>query len=273
MYTTIRRYFSRFLLGFLLILTLFPFYLLVINSFKSQTEIIKNPFKWAVNWQFTNYAKALPQVIRPMLNSFWVTLLVILITVAVSMLASYAFVRYKSFRGRNILYYGIIALLMIPGFVMLIPQFIQITRLKLYDTFAGLIFPPAAYQVAMGTFLIRSSMESISKSLFEAAYIEGAGDMQILIKIVLPLSTPILSTVTIMTGLNVWNNYIWPLVASSGTATQQIAVALTKLVVSVSDGNGVLFAGYIIASLPLIILFCFASKYFVAGLTQGAVKG
>lgn len=265
--------FSRILLGILLLLTLAPFYLLVINSFKGQTEIIKTPFQLAVNWQFMNYAKALPQVVRPMLNSLLVTFAVILITVVVSMLASYAFVRYESFFGKELLYYGIIALLMIPGFVMLIPQFVQITNLGLFNSYWGLILPPAAYQVAMGTFLTRSSMEAISKSLFEAAEIEGAGDMDILLKVVLPLSKPILSTVTIMTGLNAWNNYIWPLVASSGEATQQIAVALTKLIVSVSDGNGVLFAGYIIASLPLVILFCFASKYFVAGITQGAVKG
>ena len=84
--------FSRILLGILLLLTLAPFYLLVINSFKGQTEIIKTPFQLAVNWQFMNYAKALPQVVRPMLNSLLVTFAVILITVVVSMLASYAFV-------------------------------------------------------------------------------------------------------------------------------------------------------------------------------------
>ena len=83
--------FSRILLGILLLLTLAPFYLLVINSFKGQTEIIKTPFQLAVNWQFMNYAKALPQVVRPMLNSLLVTFAVILITVVVSMLASYAF--------------------------------------------------------------------------------------------------------------------------------------------------------------------------------------
>lgn len=264
---------SRILLGFLLLLTLLPFFLLGINAFKGQSEIIKTPFALASDWQFSNFSKALPQVIRPMLNSLLVTAAVILITLIVSVLASYAFTRYENFKGKNILFYGIIALLMIPGFVMLIPQFVQITDLGLYNSYWALILPPAAYQVAMGTYLIRTSMDAISKSLFEAAEIEGASDMEILVRVVVPLSKPILSTVTIMTGLNAWNNYIWPLVASSGEKTQQIAVALTKLIVSVSDGNGVLFAGYIIASLPLIVLFCFASKYFVAGLTQGAVKG
>lgn len=264
---------SRLLLGLLLVLTLTPFYLLLINAFKAQTEIIKTPFLLAKSWQFSNFAKAMPQVVRPMLNSLVVTISIVLITIAVSMLASYAFVRYERFAGKEVLYYGIIALLMIPGFVMLIPQFVQITNLGLYNSYLGLILPPVAYQVAMGTFLIRSSMESIAKSLFEAAQIEGAGDMKILLGIVVPLSKPIISTVTIMTGLNAWNNYIWPLVASTGESTQQIAVALTKMIMSAADGNGVLFAGYIIASIPLILLFCFASKHFVAGITQGAVKG
>ncbi len=264
---------GRAILGVLLLLTLLPFYLLVINSFKLQSEIILNPFRWARVWQLQNFVKAAPQVVRPMINTFFVTAVIILITLTVSLLASYAFVRYKGFFGSEILYLGTVALLMIPGFVMLIPQFVQITRLGLYNTFPGLILPPAAYQSAMGTFLIKSSMESLSKSLFEAAEIEGAGDMDILRKVVLPLSKPILSTVAIMTGLNAWNNYIWPLVSTSGKETQQIAVALTKLIVSVADGKGMEFAAYIIASMPLIALFCFASRYFVEGLTSGAVKG
>lgn len=264
---------SRVLLGFLLLLTLLPFYLLTINAFKSQNEIILNPFKWASSWQFQNFVKAAPQIFRPMVNTLVVTVAVIAITLIVSLLASYAFTRYERFFAKEVLYFGIVALLMIPGFVMLIPQFVQITNLGLYNTLLGLILPPAAYQVAMGTFLTRTSMEGIPKSLFEAAEIEGANDMDILLRVVLPLSKPIMATVTIMTGLNAWNNYIWPLVASSGEKTQQIAVALTKIIVSVADGKGVEFAAYIIASLPLIILFCFASKYFVEGLTSGAVKG
>ena len=122
---------SRVLLGILLLLTLLPFYLLLVNAFKSQTEIIVNPFRFASAWQFGNFAKALPEVLRPMANSLLVTVAVILITLVVSVLASYAFVRYERFPGKELLYYGIIALLMIPGFVMLIPQFVQITNLGL----------------------------------------------------------------------------------------------------------------------------------------------
>lgn len=263
---------GRVLLGLLLLLTLLPFYLLVLNSFKWQNDIVLNPWTWAGAEHITNYAKALAQVARPMVNSLIVTAAVVGGTILCSLLAAYAFMRFKFF-GSNVLYFGIIAMLMIPGYVMLIPQFIQINSLGLYSTYLGLILPPTAFNVAMGTFLLRTSMESISNSLLEAADMEGAKDLTILAKIVLPLSYPTIATVMIMTGLSSWNNYLWPLVASTGERTQQITVALTKMVKSLTEGEGVLFAGYVIASLPLILLFCFSSKYFIAGLTQGSVKG
>lgn len=263
---------SRLLLALVLFLTLIPFALLFINSFKWSEGIVKYPFALAAKWHFENYAKAFGQVLRPMFNSLIVTASVIAIVIVCSILAAYAFVRFK-FRLSNICYLIIMAMLMIPGFVLLIPQFIQINNLGMYNTFWGLIFPPAAAGSATATFLLRTSMEGLAKSLFEAADMEGATDLQILARIVIPLSKPTMATVVIMTGLNAWNNYLWPLVSTSGEQTEQITVALTKLIRTAVEGDGLLFAGYVIASLPLIILFCFASKSFVAGLTQGAVKG
>lgn len=127
---------GRVILGLLLLLTLSPFYLLVINAFKPQKEIIMNPFMLAAQWRFVNFEKAFSQVARPMMNSFVVTFAVIILTIILSVLAAYAFVRF-TFKGSRVLYYGIIAMLMIPGFVMLIPQFIQISELKLYNTYWG----------------------------------------------------------------------------------------------------------------------------------------
>lgn len=264
--------FSRLLLALLLFLTLVPFYLLLINSFKWSEGIVKKPFSISAQLHFENYVKAFGQVLRPMLNSLIVTASVIVIVTVCSVLAAYAFVRFK-FKLSNFCYLLIMAMLMIPGFVLLIPQFIQINNLGMYNTFWGLIFPPAAAGSATATFLLRTSMEGLAGSLFEAADIEGATDIKILTQIVIPLSKPTLATVVIMTGLNAWNNYLWPLVSTSGVKTEQITVALTKLIRTAVEGDGLLFAGYVIASLPLIILFCFASKSFVAGLTQGAVKG
>lgn len=264
---------GRVTLVLLLLLTLFPFYLMITNSFKWQNDIISNPWILSGALHPENYAKAFDNVMRPMLNSLIVTVAVISITILVSVLAAYAFARFERFFLKNVLYMGIIALLMIPGFVLLIPQYIQIVGMKLTNTFFALIFPPAAYSVAMGTFLTRTAMEEVPRSLYEAADMEGASELRILGSIVLPLSGSVIATVAVITGLSAWNNYIWPLVVSSGSETQQIAVALTKLKGSIREGQGLLLAGYTIASLPLILLFCFTSRYFIAGLTQGSVKG
>lgn len=265
-------FFSRILLGVLVVLTLMPFYLLVVNSFKNAAGIVQSPFGIPNVVYLVNYLSAWPQVMRPMLNSLVVTAAIIAITCVLSLVAAYAFARYNFFL-KEFLYFGIIALIMIPGFVMLIPQFIQVTELGMYDTYAALILVPAAYQVAMGTMLIRSSIEGMSRSLFESAELEGANDLQIIRHIVLPMAKPILATVSIMTGLSSWNNYIWPLVVSSSDSTRQIAVALNQIVYNAAQGKGVQLAGYVCASLPIVILFCIASKSFIEGLSQGAVKG
>lgn len=263
---------ARAVLAVLVLLTLLPFYLLAVNSFKMGTDVIKHPFMIPINWQLSNYVKALPQVIRPMLNSLIVTVAVVVLTCSFSLLAAYAFARFQ-FWLKEPLYFGVIAMLMIPGFVLLIPQFLQVVNLGLYDTYWALILVPTAYEVAMGTFLVRSSIEAMPSSLFEAATLAGANDAQMLRYLVIPMAKPILATVTIMTGLSSWNNYIWPLVASYSEHTRQVSVALTNLVVDQVQGKGMLFAGYVCASLPIILLFCCASKSFIEGLSQGAVKG
>ncbi len=268
----IARILGRVLLLVIVLMTLLPFYLLVTNSFKMETNIIKDPFGLPSEPMWINYQKALPQIINPMIHSMVVAFSTIVITCFVSLLAAYAFARFQFF-GKEFLYFSVIALLMIPGFVLLIPQFIQVVNLGLYDTYAALILVPSAYQVAMGTFLLRTTIEGISKSLFESAVMEGASHLQILRYIVLPMSKPTIATVTIMTGLSSWNNYIWPLVVSGSEETKQIAVALTGIIRDAVYGKGIQFAGYVCASLPIIILFIFANKSFIAGLSQGAVKG
>ena len=263
---------SRILFFILLVLTMLPFYLLIVNSFKNAAGIIKDPFSVPDVLYIINYELALPQILRPMLNSAFVTVAIVAITCVLSLLAAYAFARYEFFL-KETLYFGVIALLMIPGFVLLIPQFVQVVDLGLYDTYSALIYVPAAYQVAMGTFLMRSAIEGMPKSLFEAAELAGANDLQILRHIVLPLIKPTVATVSIMTGLSAWNNYMWPLVASTSDTTRQVSVALNQLVFDAVQGKGVQLAGYVCASLPIVIMFCLASKSFVEGLSQGAVKG
>src|SRR5690606_32517550 len=124
--------------------------------------------------------------------------------------------------------------------------------------------PPMAFGAAMATFLMKTFFEGIPHSLLEAADMEGAGEMQIFLKIVLPLSLPILSTVAIINFLNGWNNYIWPLVATNGDSVKPVILALSTITGGMNQGVGVKLAGYLISSLPLLLLFLVATKPFIS---------
>jgi ABC-type glycerol-3-phosphate transport system permease component len=164
-------------------------------------------------------------------------------------------------------------LMMVPAFLLLIPQFILFKNMGLLNTYWAQIFGPMAGASALATMLMRTFFEGISGSLFEAAEMEGAGDLRIFWQIVLPLSQPVIATVAIINALTGWNNYIWPLVVTSGDKVRPIILALSNIKGPMDQVQGLQFAGYVIASLPMLILFVFATKSFISGITSGAVKG
>ncbi|TNJ63504.1 carbohydrate ABC transporter permease [Paenibacillus hemerocallicola] len=263
---------NRWLLTLLLLLTLAPFYMLVITSLKDYEQIL-NQF-WLPAWpmHFGNYAEAFKQIYPYLGNSIIITAGIVACVLINSSMAGFAFVRYDFF-GKNVLYYLIIMLMMVPGFLLLIPQFILFKQLGLLNTYWAQIFGPMAGASAMATMLMRTFFEGLSKSLLEAAEMEGAGDFTIFTRFILPLSVPIISTVAIINALLGWNNYIWPLVATSGNKVKPVILALSNIRGSVDHIQGIQFAGYVIASVPLLLLFVFATKSFVSGITAGAVKG
>ncbi len=253
-------------------LSMYPFLIMLASSFKYQMQIYNYPWFFSKPLHFGNYAVAFKQIAGPILNSVWVTSIGVVVTLFASSTAAYAFARH-SFPFKNFFYAVILMLLMIPGFVILVPQFINIKNMGMYNTLIGQALPPAASYTAMGVLLMRTFFEGLSKSLFEAAEMEGARDYRIFSRIVLPLSKPILATVAIMSGLQIWNNFVWSLVVTTGDKVKPVILAIMTIMGNVNEGDGVKLAGYIIASLPLLILFFVATKPFVSGLTQGAVKG
>ncbi len=263
---------SRLVLLLFFLLTFFPFYLLIIGSFKHQLQLIRNPWFFTLPLHFDNYVRAFNFIALSMLNSIVITIFIMAIVIFASSTGAYAFARFK-FPGFDLLYFGIIMLLMVPVFAMLIPKFILVKDLGLLNTYAGQILPLSAQFAAMGLLLTRSFFEGIPDSLFESAQIEGAKEHHIFLRIVVPLSKPIIATVAIMSGYRGWNNYIWPLVVTSGPEVRPIIVTLPLLVGGVEAGKGPMLAGYVIGAVPLIILFIFATKPFISGITAGAVKG
>ncbi|MCR8634228.1 carbohydrate ABC transporter permease [Paenibacillus radicis (ex Xue et al. 2023)] len=263
---------NQFFLLLLVLLTLFPFYMLLISSLKFQDQILLHFWTPVFPIHLENYAGAFKQIWPFILNSILITAGIIACVLINSTFAGYSFARFNFF-GKGILYSLVIILMMVPGFLLLIPQFILFKQLGLLNTHWAQIFGPMAGASALATMLMRTFFEGLSSSLFEAAEVEGAGELRIFGQIVLPLSQPVIATVAIINALTGWNNYIWPLVVTSGDKVRPIILALSNIKGPLEQAQGLQFAGYVIASLPLLILFMFATKSFISGITSGAVKG
>lgn len=259
------------LLGLLIILTLAPFYLTLVNSLKLNLQIINSI--WTVDFPFhvSNYFTAMDSIWRGMVNSIFVAACVISGSLMLSSFAAYSFARFE-FPGKQLLFYSIIMFMMIPGFATLLPQFILVQHLHMLNSYSGLTLPVIAGQSVMPMMLFRSQFESLPKSLFESAEIEGAGETYIFLRIAIALSKPMIGTVAIITGLASWNNYIWPLVSVNNPKIMPVILRLTMIPKSGLEGEGPMLAGFVIASLPLILLFTIATKPFIEGITSGAIK-
>ncbi len=260
--------------GFLavfLALTFYPFLFLLKNSFKTVPGFWKNP--WGVAWppQWENYADAWQAIVPFLANSIVITALATLGVLVLGCLAGFAFARFD-FPGKSFLYYAILAMMMVPAVLMLIPSFILADRLELIDTFwVMLLFYVSGGQV-IAIFLLRNFFEAIPEDYFSAARIDGASTLQMLRYIALPQSKPILGTIAIITAIAVWNNFLWPLVTTSRTELKVITNGILEFSSEYGAESGVMFAGYILASIPMLLVILFCMRAFMRGLTAGGIK-
>ncbi len=255
----------------LLLLTFYPFVLLLIISVKSYTQFEHHPWTITTPFFWENFTTAWSVIKIYVLNSLIVSSVSCAGVVLISAVSAYTFARY-SFPGRELLFYLIISLMMIPGILILVPRFILIKTLGLLDTRWSLILPYIAGGQVFGIFLLRTFFGSIPEELFEAARIDGASEWQVFFKIAVPLSKSILGTLAIMNVLSTWNDLIWPMAVLSSDRVYTITIGLVYFRNEFFTNWGPLFAGYVIASVPLLVLFTFASKLFVKGLSSGALK-
>ncbi|MFC0212952.1 carbohydrate ABC transporter permease [Paenibacillus chartarius] len=259
-------------LALLLLATVYPFYMTIINSFKHRMDFLRNFWGLPQQYFLDNYVTAGGYLLPYMANSAIVTVGIVLVVLLLSSMAAFSFAVYD-FPGKGWLYVLVIMLMMIPGFLLLVPQFVLVKSLGLLNTFAGQILPPAAVGSSMGTMLIREFLAGLPKGLFESAELDGAGPWRVFANMAMPLAKPIMSVVGILSAINGWNNYIWPLVIISDERFKPVILVLGKISGTVEQGVSLQLAGYVIASIPFLILFLFATKPFIAGLTSGSMKG
>ncbi|MFD0714812.1 carbohydrate ABC transporter permease [Paenibacillus sp. GCM10027626] len=262
---------AQLTLWLLLLLTIYPFVSMVFKSFKSFDQDTHSPWWITFPFHFENYSLAW-ETIHPFLwNTAIITVLATAGIVVLSSISGFILARFV-FPLREVIFYIVISLMMIPGILSLIPLFILIRDLQLIDSSWGLIGPYIAGGIPFGIFLMRGFMEKLPGEVFEAAYIDGASVFQSFMKVAVPLSRPIFTTLIILNILNVWNDVILPSIVLTDDAHKTVAVGLLSFSSQFNEQGGTLFAGYIISSLPLLLFFVVASRQFIAGMTSGALK-
>jgi len=207
---------------------------------------------------------------RYLLNSFLVASTITLASLAFNLSAGYAFAKLR-FAGRERLFQLVLAALLVPLQVAMMPLFLLMKWLHLVNSYGGVIVPALA--TALGIYLVRQYVRSIPDDLIEAARIDGAGEWTIFLRIVLPLLKPMIVTLAVLTFLASWNDFMWPLIVLSDQAWQTAPVALAGLSREHVQDNELMMAGSVVTILPVLLLFLLLQRQYLQGLLLGSVKG
>ena len=276
--TRVRRTWRRPQIGlhlaiiFLLVLSALPIYLMLVVSFKNPLQYQHE--RWTVSFplRITNYAAAWDMIGHYIWNTAFVAVVGFVGMAVLSVISAYVFARMR-FPFREPLYVAVIALLLVPWVLSFVPAYVVYNDYGFVNTYWALIIPRIVGGSIFGIFFLRAYFAGLPEELFEAARMDGANLFDLIWRITLPLSMPILATLAVLEFVNAWNDFLWPFVAANTNELRVISVGLYFLSVdSVGAGLGPLFAGYVIASIPLAIVFFALGKLYVEGLVSSGIK-
>lgn len=251
----------------------FPFVWMINASLMTAGEIQLRPPVWLpAEAQFNNYAE-LPEKIpiaRLYFNSLFTSGLIVTGVLLSSSLAGFAFAKYR-FPGRELLFYLILATMMIPFFVTLIPVFFIVRQLGWIDSYQGLVVP--GLTSAYGIFLMRQFMVTVPDELIDAARIDGASEPRIWWRIVVPLVKPALATLGTFTFIGAWNSFLWPLLVINSRDLMTLPLGINSMKSLYADNTNLLMAGTAVAVLPMLLVFIVLQRYFIQGIALTGLKG
>jgi len=251
-----------------------PMYWMLTTAFKTNREIYSAPPTWipvaptlenfVIAWHAAPFG-------RFYVNSIVVTSVTALGKMLNAVFCGYAFA-YLRFPKKNLLFILVLCALMIPEEVTILPNFLTVARLHWVNTYLGLIVP--ALGSAFGTFLMRQHFLSLPREVLEAAEVDGASHVQTLWRVVLPMSRPVLATLLLLTVVQRWNDFLWPLIVTNSSSMRTLPIGIFTLFQQ--EGTtvwGAVMAGALFVVLPVLILYLWAQRYIVEGIASGAVKG
>ncbi|RKX50431.1 MAG: carbohydrate ABC transporter permease [Thermotoga sp.] len=256
------------------IIVMIPFSVIFFNSFKTLREIFLRPFSLPEKWSFDNYIKAWEkaELGKAYMNSAFVTSTSVLSILFLSSMIAFVISRYD-FPYRRLLYLYIISGLALPARLAIIPIYLILKSFHLLDSLFGLIFVYSATGIPFSVFLLKHFMDMVPKEIEESAIMDGASPWKVFTKIILPLSKPAIVVVTIVNAVGIWNDFFFPLILINSKEKETIPLAVSTFFGEYSHQWELISTALWIAVFPMIVVFFILSKYFISGMTQGALKG
>lgn len=263
------------LLAVVAVIPLFPLYWLVISAFKTPAEFSQIPPTWfpsepTLNPLITAFTEV--PFAQSMLNSLIIAGGSTISVIITSVLAGYVFAKH-TFRGRDALFYTVVATMFLPPVVTLVPLYYLVTSMGLDDSYLGVMLPWLAN--AFGIFLMRQFISDVPDEIIEAARVDGAGEFRIVWQFVVPMLKPAVVTLAVFMFVYSWNNFIWPLSILKSEALYPVVLTINRLMSYTMsfEYQNVVIAGALVASLPTLLVFLVAQRVFVQGIASSGVKG
>lgn len=260
----------------LAIIILIPFWAIFAGTFQEGTMLIRYGLNLKIDFakaNFNNYVMLFTDsgnYFRWFFNSFVLTIVQVVLTLFISAFVAYGFSAYE-FRFKNALFICVLLIMSVPFEMLMLPLYVQINDMRLSDTYAAIFLPFLAH--ASTIFFFRQYLTGLPKEIIEAGRIDGACEYGIFFKLVLPIMKPSFAAMAILNGMNSWNNFLWPLLVLRSSEKYTLPIGLNTLITPYGNNYDLLIVGSFFSILPILILFLCFQKYFIEGMTAGAVKG
>ena len=257
-------------------LTLLPFYSIFLASLRPGKEIMRQGIGLNIDFSimslnnYTYLFSGETMYFTWFRNSFFITVVQTIITLIISAFVGYGFAMYD-FKFKNILFTCVLVVMMIPMEIIMLPLYQLTIKIGLMDSMWGIILPFIAGPLPI--FFFRQYLSGISRDFLDAARVDGCNEYSIFARVFLPLMIPSIAAMGIFVGMNSWNNFLWPLIVLRSNYKITLPIGLNTLITPYGNNYDVLIAGAVFSVIPVIVLFLFFQKYFIAGLTAGGVKG
>jgi multiple sugar transport system permease protein len=271
--STINKIIVYILLSIGSFIMIFPFIWMILSAFKTSQEIIAFPPKlFPSQFNFSNFIKAFQMApfAKYFFNSVIVMIFSVICTTFTTILGAFAFSRLE-FKGKEVVFAILISLMMIPFEMLIITNYTTIVKLKLYNTLPALILPFVSS--IFYTYILKNFFDTVPNSIYYSARIDGASNWFYLWRVMVPLAKPSLFTIILLNALSSWNSFMWPLYITSDSRSRTLPYGLQAFTTEAGSFHELLMAASSVIVLPMIILFIFARKYIVSGVSKGGIKG